>query len=109
MEGENPPTTEEKEIEESEFEEDSISSTIINAPRGFASGIGSRFRALGSWIVSLGRGFKNFFSNPGEKLRGGYRKFRQEMDPLSTVQLLVVLAAFFVFLVLLNPSRLSAS
>ena len=100
MEEETPTTTEEKGHEDPEMVEDTVLVVVGETGRNFVLGISAKIKGIGTWFVSLGRGLKDFFSNPGVKLRTGARKFRQEMDSLSTIQLILVLTAFTAFLVL---------
>lgn len=78
----------------------SLVPSLKSIPRTVASGTARRLRGLGRRIVGGGRAFREFLSDPGTKIRGGFAKFRKEMDTLSTIQLLAVLFAFTLFLIL---------
>jgi len=100
--------------EEAELVPDEPVDNIVNALRGMPRRIGSRlaspFYSLGGWLKKRGSGARNFLSDPSKNtrnwiqktnssVRAGIAKLRHEMDSLSWVQLIAVLAAFGIFLI----------
>jgi ABC-type Fe3+ transport system permease subunit len=89
--------------EETEFESGSLQDSIVrgvsNAPRGFVSWIAGKLRAIVNWFVGFGRGIVDFFKSPGSRIRAAGSKMRHEMDSLTWVQLIGILAVFFIFLI----------
>ncbi|MFX1369005.1 MAG: ABC transporter permease [Promethearchaeota archaeon] len=89
----------------SEFEP--VTSPIAKAPRAILYGIIDFFRGLGHriknfihWLVSGGKRFVAFLRSPStESVKESWKQLRQEMDPLSWIQLAAILVVFGLFLI----------
>lgn len=88
---------------ESELVIDSVRANLtssLNAiPTRLVSGTKNKIRSTGRWIVNFFVQGRNFLRNPQAKMRSGIRKFRREMDSLSSIQFGVVIIAFLLFLI----------
>jgi ABC-type Fe3+ transport system permease subunit len=89
--------------ESEELESVRVRDQIISGLKRVPGGIKNRIVGLGHGIASVIRGgansFLSFARNPGDTIRGIYTKLREELDALSTIQLIAVIFAFGLFLV----------
>ncbi len=90
---------------------DSLTSSIRSAPRRFSSWTSGKVRSSGSWVKGGITRFIGFFRNPVANSRqaasqirtrskSGWRQLRREMDSLTWVQLIGVIAVFALFLII---------
>jgi hypothetical protein len=80
--------------------QDNLTRALLSLPATLGLWAVGKITGFVEWIKGRVLGFADFFADPGTKIRTGWSKFRQEMDALSTAQLVAVLFTFTLFLIL---------
>ncbi|RDE13389.1 MAG: iron ABC transporter permease [Candidatus Thorarchaeota archaeon] len=73
---------------------------FMGAPRRIVSWFVNKGKSLGSLASRSVRGFVEFLRNPVPRTVAGLKRLRREMDSLTWIQLIGIIAVFSVFLIL---------